>query len=288
LAKKKKIQAEADEQNLPLDELPEAAGPELDADAERAETEQVEANLRDDHEFLKGVTESMMFSSREPLTEAQYNSVIGHRGKGKLTEFVKQLNLEYEQTGRAFEILFVAGGYQFFTRPDYSGALKKLSVERNRSRVSRAALETLAVVAFRGPVTRLEIDEIRGVDSGGVLRTLLDRHLVAVKGRANVVGKPLLYETTAEFLKHFGLSSLTDLPRDSELTREWGRLQEQESREAQAELVTEVDGESVSGELPPLADLSEVLPEPGKTNGHHRGQSPAQSDATPDGGDSES
>jgi segregation and condensation protein B len=94
---------------------------------------------------------------------------------------------------------------------------------RARTRLSRAALETLAVVAYRGPVTHAEIDEIRGVDCGGVLRTLLDRRLVAVKGRAQVLGRPLLYETTPEFLKHFGLSDLSDLPRDSELLREWGQ-----------------------------------------------------------------
>lgn len=281
---KKQKPVELADDSLPLDELPPAA--EAVADAESA-ADQVEANLRDDHEFVKAVTESMIFSSREPLTEAQYDSVIGVRNRGKLAEFVRQLNLEYAQTGRAFEILVVAGGYQFFTKPDFSGALKKLSVERNRARVSRAALETLAVVAFRGPVTRIEIDEIRGVDSGGVLRTLLDRHLVAVKGRANIVGKPLLYETTPEFLKHFGLSSLTDLPRDSELTREWGRLQEQEARESQPELDSVSGEHDGAGGHPPLADLAEVMPAVAPTNGHHHTHPLGQADGTSDEGDSE-
>ncbi|MBI5059118.1 SMC-Scp complex subunit ScpB [candidate division KSB1 bacterium] len=282
---KKQRKINEDEQALPLDGLPEDGESLLNAEG-APEPEQVEVNLRDDHEFLKAVTESMLFSSREPLTEEQYNSVIGVRNRGKLPEFVRQLNIEYAQTGRAFEILHVAGGYQFFTKPDYSGALKKLSVERNRARVSRAALETLAVVAFRGPVTRIEIDDIRGVDSGGVLRTLLDRHLVAVKGRANIVGKPLLYETTAEFLKHFGLSSLTDLPRDSELTREWGRLQELGGRDTQTEFAADVDGGSAAAGIPPLADLSEVLPAAGRTNGHHHAHPPTDGDAAPDEGDS--
>jgi segregation and condensation protein B len=136
---------------------------------------------------------------------------------------VQELNDEYERQGRGFEILTVAGGFQYFTKREFSGVLRKLFLERARARLSRAALETLAVVAFRGPVTRAEIDEIRGVDSGGVLRTLLDRHLVAVRGRAKVLGRPLLYETTPEFLKHFGLSDLSELPRDSELLREWGQ-----------------------------------------------------------------
>lgn len=173
--------------------------------------------------FLRAATEALIFSSAEPLTEAQHTAALGEKVRGKLAELVHQLNFEYERDGRAFEILAVAGGYQFFTRRDYSGVLRRLFAERARTRLSRAALETLAVVAFRGPVTRAEIDEIRGVDSGGVLRTLLDRHLVAVRGRANVIGRPLLYETTPQFLKHFGLSDLSDLPRDSELLREWGQ-----------------------------------------------------------------
>lgn len=260
--KKKKS---AEEETLPADELQEELLAE-EAPAEAAEGESADAVIPDNTEFLKGLTESLIFASREPLTEQQYLAVVGQRRKGKLPEFVKQLNVEYERTGRAFEILFVAGGYQFFTRPDFSGALKKLSVERNKARLSRAALETLAVVAYRGPVTRGEIDDIRGVDSGGVLRTLLERRMVAVRGRADVVGKPLLYETTAEFLKHFGLSALTDLPRDSELTREWGKLQEIEAmeRSAQTEMIA-------SGEM--LAELgTETSEPPHHTNGHHHGQ----------------
>jgi len=175
-----------------------------------------------DKRFLLAATEALIFAGTEPLTETQHIAALGSGVKGRLKEFVQELNEEYERQGRAFEILAVAGGYQYYTRRDFSGVLRKLFMERARARLSRAALETLAVVAFRGPVTRAEIDEIRGVDSGGVLRTLLDRHLVAVKGRAKVIGRPLLYETTAEFLKHFGLSDLSELPRDSELLREWG------------------------------------------------------------------
>ena len=177
----------------------------------------------DNGRFLKAAAEALIFASTEPLTESQLAAALGPRVKGDLPRIVAELNYEYQRDGRAFEILPVAGGYQFFTRRDFSGLLRRLSAARARTRLSRAALETLAVVAYRGPVTRVEIDEIRGVDCGGVLRTLHDRRLVAVKGRAHVLGRPLLYETTAEFLKHFGLSDLSDLPRDSELLREWGQ-----------------------------------------------------------------
>jgi len=177
----------------------------------------------DNGRFLKAAAEALIFASAEPLTESQLTAALGARVKGELPRIVAELNYEYQRVGRAFEILAVAGGYQFFTRRDFSGVLRRLSLARARTRLSRAALETLAVVAYRGPVTHAEIDEIRGVDCGGVLRTLLDRRLLAVKGRAQVLGRPLLYETTPEFLKHFGLSDLSDLPRDSELLREWGQ-----------------------------------------------------------------
>jgi segregation and condensation protein B len=273
MTKKNKSHPEADA--LPL-------GRDENVGAENFAEEQLEAALPDDQEFLKGLTESLLFASREPLTEQHYLAVVGQRRKGKLAEFVRQLNVDYERTGRAFEILHVAGGYQFFTRPDFSGALKKLAVERNKSRVSRAALETLAVVAFRGPVTRGEIDDIRGVDSGGVLRTLLERRMVAVKGRSEVVGKPLLYETTPEFLKHFGLSALTDLPRDSELTREWGKLQELESaeRDSQTDLITtEMVNETADNDLEAHAEV--------RTNGHHHGHPMVDLIDSPDKGETQ-
>ena len=201
--------------NSEISPLPENA--ELPLDVEPVD-------LPDDNgRFLKAAAKALIFASTEPLTERQLITALGDRAKGELARIVLELNYEYERDGQAFEILHVADGYQFFTKRDYSGVIRRLSVVRARTRLSRAALETLAVVAYRGPVTRAEIDEIRGVDSGGVLRTLLDRHLVAVKGRANVLGRPLLYETTPEFLKHFGLSDLSDLPRDSELLREWGQ-----------------------------------------------------------------
>jgi segregation and condensation protein B len=175
-----------------------------------------------DLQFLKSAAEALIFASNEPLTQAQFSAALGNGNDVKLADVVVELNHDYLRQGRAFEILPVAGGFQYFTRRDFAGLVRRLFAERARTRLSRPALETLAVVAYRGPVTKAEIDEIRGVDCGGVLHTLLDRHLVAVRGRAKVVGRPLLYETTLEFLKHFGLSDLNDLPRDSELLREWG------------------------------------------------------------------
>lgn len=155
-------------------------------------------------------------------------ATVGDIGRDALPRLVDELNKEYGSEGRAFEILHVAGGYQFFTRTDYAGPIQKLLTERSRHRLSRAGLETLAIVAFRSPVTRTEIDEVRGVDSGAVLRTLLDRRLIAVRGRRKGLGRPFLYETTPEFLRHFGLADLSELPRDGELAREWGPAEKKE------------------------------------------------------------
>ena len=210
-----------------VEELPMAPEPELVEVPEEDTAAQQRAD--EDHRFLKAAAEALVFASLEPVTEDQFVAALGQKHKGKLSGLVQELNLDYEREGRAFEILHVAKGYQFYTRADFSGLLRRVFAERAKSRVSRAALETLSVVAYRGPVTRAEIDEIRGVDSGGVLRTLLDRRLIEVQGRANVIGRPLLYQTTTDFLKHFGLSDLSDLPRESELRREWGRPQESDS-----------------------------------------------------------
>ena len=251
MAKKRTETIEEQEQireTLPLIP-PVNGGEEVDTEAQmRAE---------EDYRFLKAAAEALVFASLEPLTEDQFVAALGEKHRGKLDELVQELNRDYERDGRAFEILHVARGYQFFTRPDFSGLLRRVFAERAKSRVSRAALETLAVVAYRGPDTRAEIDEIRGVDSGGVLRTLLDRRLIEVQGRANVIGRPLLYQTTTEFLKHFGLSDLSDLPRDSELSREWGQLRASELARA-AETATTMEGFAAD----PDAELEDA------TNGH--------------------
>lgn len=199
-------------------------------------SESTEISEEERHAQMKSIAEALIFATNEPLTEAQFLTVVGKRGKGQLAELVAELNADYAETGRSFEILHVAKGYQFFTRPEFAHALRKLFTERSRTRLSRAALESLAVIAFRGPATRAEIDEIRGVESSGVIRTLLDRRLIKIKGRSDVIGRPMLYETTEEFLQHFGLASLDDLPKHHELTREWGEMQaarqEAEAREA--------------------------------------------------------
>jgi segregation and condensation protein B len=171
-------------------------------------------------ENLKSIAEALIFASTEPLTEAQFVATVGDIGRDTLPQLVEQLNADYAEEGRAFEILHIAGGYQFFTRTDFAPMVQKMFLERSK--------ETLSITAYRGPITRTEIDEIRGVDSGAVLRTLLERRLIAVRGRQKGMGRPFLYETTLEFLRHFGLADISELPRQGELAREWEPAEKRE------------------------------------------------------------
>lgn len=205
-------------------------------------------------------TEALLLASSEPLTEVAFVNAVGKRAKGKLAEVVEELNAEYLEHDRAFEVLRVADGYLLFTRPEHGELLRRFLADKARTRLSRAALESLAVIAFRGPVTRVDVDEIRGVDSGGVLRNLLDRRLIRVKGRADIAGRPLLYEITDEFLKYFGITGVSDLPRHAELTRELGELR----AAAQTGLLLE-DTENATQSV----DSDEDTKETKTGNGHH-------------------
>ena len=127
------------------------------------------------------------------------------------------LNAQYERENRAFRIMEISGGYQFRTLPELSDYLKGLARQIAAHRLSHASLETLAIVAYRQPISRVEIEKIRGVSASGVLKTLLEKRLITVCGRAQVLGRPLLYGTTADFLRYFGLADLSHLPRESEL-----------------------------------------------------------------------
>lgn len=135
----------------------------------------------------------------------------------QIEDAVEKLNAAYEAGGRAFRIEQVAGGYRLMTLPEYAQAIAAFHRERAASRLSKAAVETLAIVAYRQPITRAQLEAIRGVGCGEVLRSMMDRRLVTIKGRAEELGRPILYGTTREFLDAFGLASLKDLPTVSEL-----------------------------------------------------------------------
>lgn len=160
--------------------------------------------------------EAILFTSDSPLGLSKIASVA-ELTQGNVRKAVKDLNARYDDIGASFRIEEIAGGYRMMTRPEYHDLLKRLLTARKDSRLSQAALETLAIIAYRQPILRADIEAIRGVACGEVLRGLLEKQLVKIVGRAEVIGRPMLYGTTRRFLEIFGLASLDDLPRVEEL-----------------------------------------------------------------------
>ncbi len=165
---------------------------------------------------LTRIVEALLFSADGPLKAEQVQEVVPAADAEAVAEACAELGRFYAESGRAFGIVRIAGGYQLLTVPEVAIEVERFLMGRRRQRLSRAALEVLAVIAYRQPVTRGEVETIRGVDCGGVFRTLLERRLVVVKGRGQGVGHPLLYGTGDHFLEHFGIESLKDLPRIEE------------------------------------------------------------------------
>jgi segregation and condensation protein B len=172
-------------------------------------------------EELKPIVEALIFASPDPLTPKALYKLLESEPKEDVNAAVERLKRDYERPG-GLQLVEVAGGYQIVTKPELHEWVRRLFQERSAQRLSVQALETLAVIAYKQPVTALEVSEIRGVNTSGVLGTLIDRRLVKVAGRKRVVGRPFLYGTTREFLIRFGLKDLTDLPKIEEMAEALG------------------------------------------------------------------
>jgi segregation and condensation protein B len=185
---------------------------------------------------LKFILESLLFSAQKPLSPSELREVFANAAEqedadatvkslkkvkeGELNAALEQLAKDHEAAGRSYRLACVAGSWQFVTQPEFSPWLKALvGVKARPSRLTQPSLETLAIIAYRQPLTRAEIEQIRGVSVDGVMQTLLERGLVEQTGRAEVVGRPSLYGTTPLFLEYFGLKGLDDLPAADELRR---------------------------------------------------------------------
>jgi segregation and condensation protein B len=175
-----------------------------------------------DEELLAAVT-ALVFASPDPLPDRKLAALCGGEGKApalaRVRAALERLKERLLASGLPLELRSIAGGWRILTAPETGEVVKRLFEARKSERISPAALETLAIVAYRQPVTKAEIEAIRGVQAGPILRALEDRDLIKVSGRADVPGHPLQYETTKTFLARFGLPDLGDLPRDSELLR---------------------------------------------------------------------
>ena len=165
----------------------------------------------------RAIIEALLLTAVSPVTPARLAAQFPGVSGRDIRAAIGELNRHYQTTGHAFEIIEVAGGYQLANRPEYGARVRRFHRERKQVSLSQAALETLSIVAFKQPVTRVEVDSVRGVSSAGVLHTLMDLDLVRMVGRSEGIGKPMLFGTTREFLVLFGLKSLGDLPQPKEL-----------------------------------------------------------------------
>jgi segregation and condensation protein B len=170
---------------------------------------------------LKAIVEALIFASPEPLTPKMLYKLLASEPKEDVSAAINELRAEY-QNRPGLQWVEVAGGYQITTRPELHEWVRRLFHERTTQKLSVQALETLAVIAYRQPVTALEVTDIRGVNTSGVLTTLLERHLIKIVGRKNVVGRPFMYATTKEFLIRFGLKDLGDLPKIEDMAEALG------------------------------------------------------------------
>jgi len=163
------------------------------------------------------IIEALLFAGSDPLTQAQVNLVF-ETTPPKLDEIMEELSQDYEANDHAYFILKVSNGYQLASKPEYEVYIRRLIHKSGRLVLTSAALETLAIVAYRQPVNRYEVESIRGVDCSGVLKTLLSKNLIKIKGRDAGPGRPILYSTTDKYLEHFGLKSLSEMPKISEIS----------------------------------------------------------------------
>jgi segregation and condensation protein B len=185
----------------------------LDDVAEEAAVEAVgsQAEAIDARE-LKAILEAVLFVSPEPVPVARLVSIVGTVSKNEVVQALGILTHDLDQDGRGIQLVQVAGGYRLVTKQEYGPWLKRMDKAKAAQKLSRSALESLAIIAYKQPLVRSEIEEIRGVETSGVLRTLCERKLVRIVGRKDVPGRPIMYGTTKFFLEHFGLQDLSQLP----------------------------------------------------------------------------
>ena len=185
---------------------------------------------------LESRIEALLFTTDQPLSTARFLEVLPGTSRDEIHAAIDTLDERYEDSERAFHIVRIAGGFQLLTKEEHGLLVRQLFRGKRRVRLTKAALETLAIISYKQPTTRPEIDAIRGVSSGGVLETLMERDLARIAGRAEGVGRPLLYATTPTFLQYLGLNNLKDLPSLSELEAMIAEREEADRDAEEAEL----------------------------------------------------
>jgi segregation and condensation protein B len=163
------------------------------------------------------IIEALIFASETPLSAKKIREIIEESSEKQINEAVESINQRYSESGAPFKVIEVAGGFQMVTKEEYAGWVKKLFKSSSQARLTQKGLETLSIIAYKQPVTKLEIESIRGVNVDGIVKTLIERNLITVIGREKAPGNPLLYGTTNYFLEYFGLTQLSDLPKLKEI-----------------------------------------------------------------------
>jgi len=186
--------------------VPDDAAKDAAVKAVNSQTEAIDARE------LKAILEAVLFVSPEPVPIARLMSILGTVSKAEVVQALGILTHDLDQDGRGIQLVQVAGGYRLVTKQEYGPWLKRMDKAKTAQKLSRSALESLAIIAYKQPLVRSEIEEIRGVETSGVLRTLCERKLVRIVGRKDLPGRPIMYGTTKFFLEHFGLQDLSQLP----------------------------------------------------------------------------
>lgn len=176
-------------------------------------------------DFLQNHIEALIFVATEPISTAEIRACLVEMFEAEIpeeniVEAIEKLQKKYEEDIYAFQIYAMAGGYQFLTKPAYQASISILLKQKSKKRLSNAALETLAIVAYKQPVTKTEIEQIRGVNSDYAIQKLLEKELLVIRGKSDAVGRPLLYGTSDKFMDYFGISSLKDLPQPKDILPE--------------------------------------------------------------------
>lgn len=228
----------------------EAVPPDASVNGTEAVTSPALSEIQEER-ALKGILEALLFVSSEPIPVVRLVALLGGAvSKTEVEQALNSLQRDLEQEGRGLQLVQIAGGYRLVTKQEYAPWIKRLEKSKAAPKLSRSALESLAIIAYKQPVVRGEIEEIRGVETSGVLRTLLERKLVRIVGRKEVPGRPIMYGTTKFFLEHFGLRDLSELPP----LREFKELGESEQAFLPIEEDVDVsdDGESGATEDAPF------------------------------------
>ncbi len=235
------------------------------------------------------IIEALIFASDVPLPSRKIKEIVSKIGEREIKKSIVRINEKYQETKSPLEIIEVAGGYQIVTLPHYSEWIRKLYISRTKNRLTQKALETLAIIAYKQPITKTEVESIRGVNVDTVIRTLIERKLITVTGREKAPGTPLLYGTTRYFLEYFGLKDITDLPRlreIDELLKSDEKFLESLNQISLQELIPEELG--ITSMLSPKSDTEEYADNDLSVTGNENDMKNSSEDIQEDESDEES